>query len=532
MALAGVTLVLCQPSTASPQVLELTNDQGTVLSGVQQVNVGEHVRLAVQSNPPATLTNVQWIVTGAHIKDWVTKDSAPVPMAVSDYLGDTLHVIWKDTTTPFAPNVVHVSASVGGSVLMTELQFQVERQPKAEKFYSDDLLMENHNNWHSVYMFWAASTRRGDLFLGWHRSQLDHFAKWREYFGYPPVPSWNPTTAWGVAPLPPARRHPSSAPAPASSFSTRHDLVTLDLTDQGLTTATEGEFDLVTQAQGRGTNAAFASGGHVLTTEAVRAILCEDPGFPCDDPAFARNGAAGLPTWWAPDTGQTAADLWFEAGCPARATEFSMTTTSTCAADTKTSFSDYNLRELGESIESGLYATDFMVNYHALAHVAASGDMANPATSMRDPVFWAWHKHIDSILTSWQATQGVEAGGLMLYQLPSFSAGWDTVRVPFSNATIPELVLPGNLTVNGSPATTVVDVFTATGGGASGPGYVYEFSGFAVPPSGPVEVVLSRELDNTIRTSASDLRPTPTLIMSVYGRPLEPAVNRITYTRP
>ena len=91
---------------------------------------------------------------------------------------------------------------------------------------------------------------------------------------------------------------------------------------------------------------------------------------------------------------------------------------------------------------------------------------------------------------------------------------------------IPELVKPENIMVNGSLATSVADV------SSTGTGYIFEFSGFGVPADGIVEVVVLREVYNTIRTSAGDPRPVPTLIVSTFGNLLTPAVNRYTYTKP
>ncbi len=293
-------------------------------------------------------------------------------------------------------------------------------------------------------------------------------------------------------------------------------------------TPTEGEYDLLTQSTNRGTNSEFAAAGYVLKTETVRQILCEDPQFPCAHPNFSRNGIATRPTWWQPDTGQTAEDPWFANGCPARAVpDQDAPIVSTCSAQSKTSLEDYTLRELGESIETGQYASNFQINYHAFGHIAASGDMASFNTSMRDPIFWGWHSGIDQILSDWQATQGVEARGpVLVYTKPVFQNNWTTYRVAFSHRVIPELVKPENIMVNGSPATAVADVsFTGTG-------YIFEFSGFAVPADGIVEVVVLREVNNTIRTSAGDPRPVPTLIVSIFGNILTPAVNRYTYTKP
>jgi hypothetical protein len=396
--------------------------------------------------------------------------------------------------------------------------------PKAEKFYSDDLLMETHFNWHSVYMFMAASSRRGDLFLAWHRSELDLFNRWRTFFGYPRVPYWNPTTPWIGPGTSLARVHPSVSPPPRAAFSIRHDLITLDLTDGGLATATEGEYDLVTQTQSRGTNAQFVAANHVLRTETVRNVIGWDVEF-----WNARNGVASLPTWWAPNTGQTATDPWFANQCPALATPTDAEGTNTCFASSKRSFDDYTLRQLGESIESGLYALDFQVNYHALGHIAPSFDMAETWTSMRDPVFWGWHRSIDSILTRWQLTRGIEAAPnipLSLYGRPQWAFNWDTVRVAFSNRVVPEFVHPGHVTVNGGPATVVGDI------SFDGTGYILAFTGFPVPPSGTVRLVVRREMNDPARASLDAGRPAPTLIFSTFGKILVPPVSRYSYVRP
>jgi len=510
--------ILAVAAIAGAQTLEITNDADVAVTAAQTVNVGEHVRLRMRVTPPGTaMTNPQWIVSGSHLKSWITKDAQPVNMAVADYLAADIHFAWRDVTSVTSPNMVRASTLVNGSVLSATVSFNVVRGDKPEKFYSDDLLMENHNNWHSVYMFSRAETRRGDLFLAWHRSQLEYFNLWRAYYGYPPVANWDPATAWVTGTVPASKQHPSTSPAPKPSFAHRHDLTTLDLADQGLTTATEGEYDLVAQAQGRGRRPSFVSAGYILKTETVRALLGCTP--PCT--GLTRNGIATLPTWWKASPGANA-DPWYSAGCP------NSYSSSTCTASSKKSLKDYTLRELGESIESGLYAPDFLVNYHALAHIAASDDMANPVTSMRDPIFWGWHTHLDSILSAWQAVQGVEATSpLSIYTAPTFNAGWSTVRVAFSGQVIASLVLPANVEVNGSRATAVTNVSTN-----SSQTYIFEFSGFAVPPSGPVEVVVRREVNNDIRTSISDPRPAPTLIVSTFGQILTPAVNRYSFTKP
>lgn len=55
---------------------------------------------------------------------------------------------------------------------------------------------------------------------------------------------------------------------------------------------------------------------------------------------------------------------------------------------------------------------DFYGNFHGYGHVAtgrigggAGGVMLNPATAIRDPVFWRWHRHVDTVNYEWQQRQ-------------------------------------------------------------------------------------------------------------------------------
>ena len=147
---------------------------------------------------------------------------------------------------------------------------------------------------------------------------------------------------------------------------------------------------------------------------------------------------------------------------------------------------------------------------------------------MRDPIFWAWHNHIDGILSAWQAVQtegGAVGRTFGLYTFPSFDATWQTVRVAFQMRAIPEFIKPHHLNVNGSPGTSVTDVsFTGTG-------YVFDFTGFDVPADGLVEVVIRREVDTHVRTSNSQPRPAVGMIMSIYGQVFSPNVVRTYFTK-
>lgn len=511
------------PEICPAQTLQIFSDTGQELTGTQIVNVGEHIALLAVAKPSgAPITNVQWIVPGEHIRNWSGTESAPVQMEATDYQSSSIHFAWRNTTSGTSSYTVQLTAHVGNTPVKAQLDFRVTRNPKPEKFYSDDLLMEYHSNWHAVHRFNTASTRRGDLFLGWHRSQLEYFNNWRSYFGYPLISAWSPTASWIAAPpAPPAKQHPSATPPPKKNFSSRHNLTTIDLTRGGLDTPTEGEYDWMTKDRNRGTRQEFISAGYKLHTETVRANIGSG------GPTLSKSGLITIPTWWTSKGNQTSSDPWFSEGCPAFQSPMSGTFSRTCLPQQKRSLADYTIRELGESIESGLYASDFQINYHALGHIAASEDMSTPLTSMRDPIFWGWHAHIDEILTEWQKTHGAQATApFTVPSVPQFNLDWSKLTVEFSHQAIPEFIRASHISVNGSPATTVNDI------SIEGKGRRFEFSGFPIPPTGQITVKVYRESGTGVRTNPSEARPQPFIAMNTSGNILTPAINNYTYTKP
>lgn len=62
-----------------------------------------------------------------------------------------------------------------------------------------------------------------------------------------------------------------------------------------------------------------------------------------------------------------------------------------------------DLNRLGKTIEGSWY--------HADVHLTIGGDMAEAALTLRDPVFWPWHAHVQGIVETWQACQALEVEG-------------------------------------------------------------------------------------------------------------------------
>jgi hypothetical protein len=86
-------------------VLETTNDADVPIATTQTVNVGEHVRLKLRVAPSAAFTNAQWIITGAALKDWVTKDGEAVNLALNDYLSAEMHLSGRVSRRPRLPTL-------------------------------------------------------------------------------------------------------------------------------------------------------------------------------------------------------------------------------------------------------------------------------------------------------------------------------------------------------------------------------------------------------------------------------------------
>ncbi len=53
-----------------------------------------------------------------------------------------------------------------------------------------------------------------------------------------------------------------------------------------------------------------------------------------------------------------------------------------------------DLNRLGKTIEGSWY--------HADVHLAIGGDMADAGLTLRDPIFWPWHTHVQQIVETWE----------------------------------------------------------------------------------------------------------------------------------
>lgn len=134
--------------------------------------------------------------------------------------------------------------------------------------------------------------------------------------------------------------------------------------------------------------------------------------------------------------------------------------------------------------------------WHNTVHLLIGGDMLNPPSAPRDPIFWRWHRWVDTVNrdrrllpAGGRAAAGVSAASraewpAVVYETPfrldPYVVAFDRFSVTFDRPVA--VARAAALTVNGAPAAFV------TGAGA-GP---YTFGGFRTPPPGPVAVRLDR----------------------------------------
>ena len=118
-------------------------------------------------------------------------------------------------------------------------------------------------------------------------------------------------------------------------------------------------------------------------------------------------------------------------------------------------------------------------NWHNGVHVSIGGDMKTFLDAVKDPIFWRWHEYVDTV----RADRASLTPPGVLYQTPfrlfTFITELPSVGVTFGEPVVG--VAAGDLTVNGSPASSVV-------GAGEGP---YVFTGYAPPALGPVAVQLA-----------------------------------------
>ncbi len=144
--------------------------------------------------------------------------------------------------------------------------------------------------------------------------------------------------------------------------------------------------------------------------------------------------------------------------------------------------------------------------WHNLVHVRIGGDM-NRLESPVDGIFWRWHNFVDDISIT-AKSEGIFKTYAQ-YVSPFFLYKY---LVEFPSEVVVEFdapvtgVQPSNLTVSGSPATTVT-------GSASGP---YVFTGYAPPELGPVMIAFdSTSVEDTAGAAVSSYVFTHVLIDSI-----------------
>lgn len=64
-----------------------------------------------------------------------------------------------------------------------------------------------------------------------------------------------------------------------------------------------------------------------------------------------------------------------------------------------------NVEKLNEFPSGQALAREMEAEWHGLGHVLVGGDMGNPSTSPKDPIFYRWHRAIDIVYYNWQRSR-------------------------------------------------------------------------------------------------------------------------------
>jgi hypothetical protein len=168
--------------------------------------------------------NYTWHVQGPIIKDYddnvynstyLTASlnlDPPTNMSQNDFKKSDLSFYWqpnKTTTT----RIVSVEVKTPNGNCTDSRGYTVAKNNnstdlQAEDFYVErnhpinltdgrttTRVLQQHQQWHNDFFFPDESyTSNGDLFFDFHRSYLAHFDAWRKIFGYPQIVPWNPST--------------------------------------------------------------------------------------------------------------------------------------------------------------------------------------------------------------------------------------------------------------------------------------------------------------------------------------------------
>ena len=490
-------LVFCLIQTISAQPTD-SSCKVEIIGGTKDMYPGQLALLTANVTGGQQPLNYSWTVEGPIIKDY--DDSVynstymtsslnidpPTFMTPIDFQKADISFYWQPNKTDAIRTVsVHVLTSNGSCNTSKEYTIAKNNNNtdlQAEDFYVEKnhpvgltpdnrvmtRVLQQHQQWHRDFpILTLGYANNGDLFFDFHRSYIAHFDAWRSLFGYPPITSWDPSTVLpkGVEfnhtkrsvnetnPYSPIALPPWFKNQPGADGPENRSIMFIRSFDG------QNQLPNDNPLAGKGFNITFDGpyGGMYTFLNGHTLPICEEFDYVKNGSKYPRvqDALQDFP----PDQ-----------------------------------------KLLGCSL------TD---PYHDDRHSSIGGDMGSTASSPRDPMFWRFHKYIDSIsaqrfspftthATALSQTSDtippriISQNPFRLYPyitaLPTITENekrlFGVSGVPAISAQFNEPVIgvkANDFTINGFPATQV-------SGNGSGP---YVFIGFKTPMAGKVNVTLS-----------------------------------------
>lgn len=442
-----------------------------------------------------------WIVEGPIVKDYddnvynstyLTASQnldPPTPILQSDLEHSTINFYWQPNETD-TTRTVRVIVQTSNGTCEDSKDFNVAKNSndinlQAEDFYveknhpvgltpdgrSMTKVLQQHRQWHRDFpQFNASYSNNGDLFFDFHRIYIGHFDAYRNLFGYPAIVAWDPKNPLPVGSEINHTNRDVNDTIPYKAL----ELPSWFQNQPGADGPENRTINFTSKYSGQNQ----LPPGHPLANSGLR-ILFNEP-FPPNSRYAYLNGHT-FPV--------------------CEETDYPKSSRYPRAQDALGDF------EPGQK----LLGCALTLPYHDDRHVSIGGDMGGTASSPRDPIFWRYHKFIDSVsvqrffpaspshlgLTTVPSIdidppRIISQNPFRLYpfitELPTISekeiglfgmSGLQALSAQFNEPVIG--VKASDFTVNGSPATRI-------SGTGSGP---YVFVGFESPVIGPVNVTLS-----------------------------------------
>jgi hypothetical protein len=227
----AIAVVVILAILAALATVKITHTQASstecrleILGGSSNMYPGQHVVLFA-NNSGQQMKNYTWSVEGPILKDYddnvynstyltaFLNIDPPTYMSALDFKNANLSFYWQpnntDTTRTVSLNVetennqickdsriFNVAKNTDNITLQAEDFFVEQNHPVgfAADGRNETRVLRQHEQWHVDQRAIEPSySKKGSVFFDFHRLYLAHFDAWRDLFGYPKIVAWDPT---------------------------------------------------------------------------------------------------------------------------------------------------------------------------------------------------------------------------------------------------------------------------------------------------------------------------------------------------